>query len=629
MAPDYVNITILTLDENNQTTIELNEVDPLDITYTDGKLYDYTAQEGSSEFFTGIGTHKFYYNCSDGLTSIRYPSDASEFFTFEIIDREPTLSDETVTDPVEAGSGQDIVFTINYTHSYNSSPDYIWLTVYTIAGDSSFTAQISNIGNEVNTSDQDYTDGKIYRYIVSEGSIAEFTEVGIHKFYFRAKDSDLESSEIRYPENTSEYFTFEIVDYQPTLSDEIVTNPVLSGTGQYITFTINYTHQNNVAPDYIWLTVYTVAGDSSFTAQISNIGNEVNTSDQDYTDGKIYRYIVQEGSISEFTGIGTHNFYFRAEDADGVTSVIRYPTSGYFTFEIIPAPTVQIVSPNATIYTTETVSVELSGSAEHYWYYIEGVDSTNQTWTAPVFRTLTDGTYTLHAYGNNSIGNITHTSVIFTIDTTAPYVNIDSPTASSYTIDTISVELSGDAEHYWYFIEGVDSTNQTWIASVDRTLNDSTYTLHAYGNDSAGNEAHVTVEFTVDTTGPTIAIDSPTASNYTTDTISIELSGNAEHYWYYIEGVDSVNHSWTITINRTLSEGTYTLWAYGNDSLGNVAFCSVTFTIVTSTTEPSTETTETSTTSETTTKPSPFLDFFTVLVFLGVVTISTNRFKKR
>jgi hypothetical protein len=154
---------------------------------------------------------------------------------------------------------------------------------------------------------------------------------------------------------------------------------------------------------------------------------------------------------------------------------------------------VNIDSPIATAYPTSTIIVSLSGNADHYWYYIQSVDSSNITWTANYDRTLVDGSYTLHAYGNDTVGNEQHVTATFTVDTTPPTVNIDSPTTTTYAISTITVTLSGDATHYWYCIQDIDSSNITWKISGDRTLNDGTYTLHAYGNDSVSNEQHVSV----------------------------------------------------------------------------------------------------------------------------------------
>jgi hypothetical protein len=98
---------------------------------------------------------------------------------------------------------------------------------------------------------------------------------------------------------------------------------------------------------------------------------------------------------------------------------------------------------------------------------------------------------------------------------------IVSPTTTTYTTDTITVDLSSKwATTFWYYIEGIDSTNQTWNTAVTRNLADGAYTLHAYGVDNAGNEAHTVVTFTIDTTTTTTDTTTPTndTTTPTTDT---------------------------------------------------------------------------------------------------------------
>jgi hypothetical protein len=280
-------------------------------------------------------------------------------------------------------------------------------------------------------------------------------------------------------------------------------------------------------------------------------------------------------AIQRSLGDGSYTLHAYGNDSAGNEA----HTSVTFTIEDITPPTVVIDSPIATIYPTDIVTVDLSGDAIHYWYYIAGVDGANQTWTTAIQRSLGEGFYTLHAYGNDSVGNEAHTSVTFTIDTTPPTVTIDSPTTTTYSTATITVDLSGDATHYWYYIAGVDGANQTWTTAIQRSLVDGSYTLHAYGNDSAGNEAHTSMSFTIDTTPPTVTVDSPTATTYSTDTITVDFSGDAIHYWYYITGIDGVNQTWTSTTLRSLADGSYTLHAYGNDTIGNEAHISVSFTI--------------------------------------------------
>ncbi len=213
--------------------------------------------------------------------------------------------------------------------------------------------------------------------------------------------------------------------------------------------------------------------------------------------------------------LGPHNYTCTAYDLTG------NDVNDTVTVLVTPRPEILITSPIATTYTTETISVELAGEAEHYWYKIENIDNSNHTWITSVQRSLLDGTYVLHAYSNNSFGNIAYTNVTFSIDTTPPSLSILSPTSKIYSTNTISVSITGDADDYWYFIESVDNQNHTWTTTVSRTLVDGTYTLHAYGSDTAGNIAYSSITFTIQniestsstTLGTTTTLSSTTSAS--------------------------------------------------------------------------------------------------------------------
>ncbi|MFX0182873.1 MAG: Ig-like domain-containing protein [Candidatus Hodarchaeota archaeon] len=124
----------------------------------------------------------------------------------------------------------------------------------------------------------------------------------------------------------------------------------------------------------------------------------------------------------------------RALEYKDSTVIDRWKSEAAANFDyILSLPIVTIDLPLAVIYTTDTVNVKLSGYANHYWYYIEPVDNQNQTWTASVSRKLTDGNYTLHAYGNDSLGNTVHSSVTFIIDTSVTTTPTTSTTTTSTT----------------------------------------------------------------------------------------------------------------------------------------------------------------------------------------------------
>lgn len=339
------------------------------------------------------------------------------------------------------------------------------------------------------------------------------------------------------------------------------------------------------APDYI---PPIVDHPADITYEAGTVGHKITWHPRDdhpdsyviYQDGTTLNSSAWSGGdiIQETDGLAvdSYNITLMVNDTVGhVTSDTVWVT----VIDTTP-PILNIVSPSNTTYTVPTITITLSGNAVHYWYYIEGMDTTNQSWTSSEARTLENGVYTLHAYGNDSVGNEAYSQVLFTIDYPGPVVIISSPTNTTYPTAAITVTLSGTAIHYWYYIEGVDATNQTWTDSQTRTLEDGVYTLYGYGNDSIGRETRTWVVFTIAIPGPPVMISSPrNTTTYAIGAITVTLSGNATHYWYYIEGVDATNQSWTGSDPRVLGNGVYTLYAYGNDSVGRETRTWVAFTI--------------------------------------------------
>ena len=163
-----------------------------------------------------------------------------------------------------------------------------------------------------------------------------------------------------------------------------------------------------------------------------------------------------------------------------------------------PIPTLIIISPLAGTHMSNLVKVSLDGVAPLYLYYIAGIDAQNQTWTASTDRTIADGTYTLHAYGSDADGTITHDSVVFTIDTTPPIVTITSPTNTTYSENSVTLTYSvSDGTFTLYIDNGIDTTAS---GSVVSALNDGVHNITIVAVDAVGNVAKKTVIFTVDTT---------------------------------------------------------------------------------------------------------------------------------
>lgn len=59
-------------------------------------------------------------------------------------------------------------------------------------------------------------------------------------------------------------------------------------------------------------------------------------------------------------------------------------------------------------------------------------------------RTLIDDTYTLHVYGNDTVGNVFHTSVTFTVDTSIPTTTAPSTTSIGTESDIKKEDSNGN-----------------------------------------------------------------------------------------------------------------------------------------------------------------------------------------
>ncbi|KKN22815.1 hypothetical protein LCGC14_0911250 [marine sediment metagenome] len=274
---------------------------------------------------------------------------------------------------------------------------------------------------------------------------------------------------------------------------------------------------------------------------------------------------------------GANTIYAWANDSTGHMGA----TSVTFTIDTA-APTVEILNPINTIYNNATQLLELTATGnieiDTIWYNWEG---TNMTYTSALDITFNEGLNTIHAWTNDSTGHVGATSVTFTIDTDAPIVEILNPINTIYNNATQLLELtatdSNGIDTIWYNWEG---TNVTYTSALDIAFNDGLNTIYAWANDSAGNVGATSVGFTIDTVAPTVEILSPINTIYNNATQLLELTATDSNgigtIWYNWE---DTNVTYTAALDITFNEGSNTIYAWANDSAGNVGATSVTFTI--------------------------------------------------
>ena len=272
-----------------------------------------------------------------------------------------------------------------------------------------------------------------------------------------------------------------------------------------------------------------------------------------------------------------NTLYAWANDSEGNVG----STSVAFNIDII-VPTVEITSPTNTIYLSAEQLLNITATdnkgIDTVWYNWEG---SNETYTVPQNITFSEGLNTIYAWANDSGGNVGLTLVIFTIDTTGPIVEITSPTNITYSdaqqLLNITATDDNGIDTIWYNWEG---NNLTYTIPQIITFTENLNTIYAWANDSQGNVGSTSVVFTIDTIVPTLEITTPTNKIYTNAEQLLNITPTDDNeintVWYNWEGS---NMTYTVPQNITFSEGLNTIYAWVNDSGGNVGLTSVVFII--------------------------------------------------
>ncbi len=308
-----------------------------------------------------------------------------------------------------------------------------------------------------------------------------------------------------------------------------------------------------------------------------------------------------EGTNNDWNqSIGNYWSDYTGEDVDndGIGD-IPYNISGTAgTKDYLPiwddGPTIIIIEPtphqafgsSAPNFTVEISHPELNTM----WYSINGgqniIFTANETVNQTAWDALSNGTYILTFYANDSAGKIASETVSIKKDTADPEIDIISPTPSAVfgpNAPGFEVEISDlSLDTMWYSLNGGQNqtftSNETLNQAMWNALPNSTITLTFYANDTGGRLSSVCINIEKDAISPSITINSPAASGEFTDAPSFEViitDSNFEAMWYSLNDGQNYTFSANGTINQAawsaLSSGTVTITFYANDTAGNVA----------------------------------------------------------
>jgi N-acetylneuraminic acid mutarotase len=175
----------------------------------------------------------------------------------------------------------------------------------------------------------------------------------------------------------------------------------------------------------------------------------------------------------------------------------QYAPVGYGT---VP-PELRVFSPENTTYTSSEVPLILSVNRPTTWikYRLDGSASLNVTGDT-VLSGLSDGEHTLKVYVNDTFGNLaTSDTVNFTVDTSAPLIQVFSPENKTYSESDVQSVFTVNEAVEWmgYSLDGQDNVTVTGNVTL-AVLSEGSHHVTFYARDPYGNEgASKTVYFEV------------------------------------------------------------------------------------------------------------------------------------
>jgi len=292
---------------------------------------------------------------------------------------------------------------------------------------------------------------------------------------------------------------------------------------------------------------------------------------------------------------GSNNRTIYCNDTSGNTNF----TVHYFTIDLT-YPLITIETPtNLSNLSSETFELNytfIETNIDSCWYSNNsGISNSSIVVMGINWTTLngTEGSNNRTIYCNDSANNINSSSVVFTIDTIYPNINISFPLNHTNTSNvTLNVnyttsETSTDIDACWYSNDTY-ATNTTLASCVNITTLTWTEGMHnvtIWTNDSANNINHSFIYFTIDTINPDINITYPinntNYANPSLDVLYTRSDVNLESCWYsndsYAVNTTLASCINITTITWTIDTHNVTIWA--NDSANNINHSFVNFSV--------------------------------------------------
>jgi len=298
---------------------------------------------------------------------------------------------------------------------------------------------------------------------------------------------------------------------------------------------------------------------------------------------------------------GSHAVTAIAIDAVGNTASDTNP----FTVDTVP-PAIYVDTPPEGSTTNDNTPL-YTGRTEPLLTVIVSVDGVpidtvvadgNGNWSTTQLTPLSNGPHTVTATTTDGAGNTASDTNPFTVNTTAPSVDVVTPANGSVTGNTTPT-ITGTTNPNLVVVVSIDGVPidtvtadglGNWSTTVPTALSSGLHTASAVATDSFGQTATDANVFTVVTSAPTIVINSPADGAILNNPAPL-YEGTTQPYLTVVVSVDGVpidtvvadvNGNWSTPQPSALSNGSHSVTAVATDALGQTATDTNNFTINTS-----------------------------------------------
>src|SRR5664280_888252 len=277
---------------------------------------------------------------------------------------------------------------------------------------------------------------------------------------------------------------------------------------------------------------------------------------------------------------GSHTVLVKATDAAGNTSTKSFT----WTIDTTP-PSISLDStPNALTNSTTAVFNFSATDASAFSFQCEIDGGGYSACTRPkTYPGLLEGSHTVLVKATDAAGNTSTKSFTWTIDTTPPSISLDStPNALTNSTTAVFNFSATDASAFSFQCE-IDGGGYSACTSPKTYpgLLEGSHTVLVKATDAAGNTSTKSFTWTIDTTPPSISLDStPNALTNSTTAVFNFSATDASAFSFQCE-IDGGGYS-ACTRPKTypgLLEGSHTVLVKATDAAGNTSTKSFTWTI--------------------------------------------------